>query len=85
LEWLQERVVGQIQADSLITFEVLRMAAREPNMPDGIKLLANIFAALCVVDGYGATVEGLRKVESARVSANKLTLIPCSLPEWPLL
>src|SRR5687768_3227080 len=39
-------------SDSLLGFELFRMAAREPGMPDGLKLLANILAGFCVFDGY---------------------------------
>ena len=69
--------------DSQIAFEVLRMAAREPDTPDGIKFLVNVLAAFCAIDGYSATVEGLRKEERTRMSARKVAPVPRLLSVWP--
>jgi len=66
--------------DSLIAFEGLRMIAREPGTPDGAKLLINILAAFCVVDGYSATVEGMRKEEQTRLLPKNVTPL-----RWPTL
>jgi hypothetical protein len=74
---------GKFKPDSLIAFEVLRIAAREPDTPEGIRFLANVLAAFCAIDGYGATIEGLRKEERARMSARELTPIPPLFPVWP--
>src|SRR5438270_10765766 len=61
--------------DSRISFELFRMVARDRDMPDGLKLLANFFAALCVADGYSATVEAIRKKERARLMPKNATLL----------
>jgi hypothetical protein len=61
---------GKFKLDSLVGFEVFRMAARSSDVPEALKPMANLLAFLCAVDGYGATVEGLRKhAERARVLA----------------
>ena len=69
--------------DSRILFELSRLAARDPHMPDGMKFLANILAVFCVIDGYGATVEGLRKKERTRMLTGRTAAIPPSFPVWP--
>lgn len=51
---------GKFKPDSLVGFEVFRMAARSSDVP-ALKPIANFLAFLCAIDGYGATVEGLRK------------------------
>lgn len=69
--------------DSRILFELFRMVARDPDTSDGIKLLANILAGVCVLDGYGPTVEGLRKDERARMSTRKVASVLPFPPVWP--
>ena len=72
--------------DSLLAFEGCRMIARSPDMPDGVKLVANFLALLCGVDGYGATVEGLRKDQRrALMSTGIGTAAPRLRPAWPSL
>jgi hypothetical protein len=65
-------------------FELARMVARDPEVPDWAKLLANIVAGFFVVDGFNATVEGVRKdAERARTMARINAPAPLLLPAWP--
>src|SRR6185295_20158692 len=57
---------GKFKPDSLVGFEILRMAAKSSDMPEGLRLVSNFLAFLCAVDGYGATVEGLRRDEEQK-------------------
>ncbi len=66
--------------DSRISFELFRMVARDRDTPDGLKLLANFFAGLCVVDGYSATVEAIRKEERARLLPKNVTPLRAITP-----
>lgn len=76
-------VWGKFGSESLLGFELLRMAARDPDMPDGLRLLANILAAFCAIEGYGTTVEGLRREEQTRrVTKNNNPPNLRSLPAW---
>lgn len=72
---------GKYKPDSLIGFELFRMAARSSEMPEGLRFVADFLALLCVVDGYGATVDGLREEEQRAVSL-RAPVAP-SLPVWP--
>lgn len=65
-------------------FELARIVARDPNVPDWGKLLANIVAGFFVVDGFNATAEGVRKdAERARALARITAPAPQLLPAWP--
>jgi hypothetical protein len=55
----------KFKPDSRVAFEGLRMIAIEDDVPDWLRLLANFGAALCVLDGYPSTAEGLRKEQQA--------------------
>ena len=65
----KQEVWGKYKPDSLVGFELFRMAARSSDMPEGLKYVADFLAVLCVVDGYGATIEGLRKDLSSTLRA----------------
>jgi hypothetical protein len=69
--------------DSRISFELFRMVARDRDMPDGVKFLANVLAGLCVVDGYSATVEGIRKEEQTRLLPKNVTPLHRPTPLLP--
>jgi hypothetical protein len=71
--------------DSLVGFELFRMAARSSEMAESLKLAANFLALLCVLDGYGATVDGLRKEEEERAPVSTRLGAPVTplLPIWP--
>src|SRR5947207_2799256 len=45
----KEEFWAKQKPDSLIAFEVCRIAARDSSLPEGARILANILAALCVV------------------------------------
>ena len=69
----KDEVWKKYKPDSRISFELFRMVARDRDTPDGLKLLANFFAGLCVVDGYSATVEAIRKEEQTRLLPKNVT------------
>lgn len=69
--------------DSRISFELLRMVARDRDTPDGLKLLANFLAGFCVVDGYSATVDAFRKEERARLLPKNVTPLRRPTALWP--
>jgi len=81
----KQELWGKYKPDSLVGFELFRMAARSSDMPEGLKFAANFLALLCAVDGYSATVEGLRKAEEKRtvVLANTSAPVPRLFPMWP--
>ena len=58
--WARYRPEGRLG------FEMARIVARDPNMPEAVKILANILAGVFVFDGLNATAEGLRREESQR-------------------
>jgi hypothetical protein len=65
-------------------FELARMVAKDPDVPDLVKLLANILAGVFVVDGFNATAEGVRKdAERVRALARIKAPAPQLLPAWP--
>lgn len=75
---------AKYKPDSLLAFEGLRMVARSPDTPEALKFVANLLALLCGVDGYGATLEGLRKdQERARTLVRITAPVPRLLPAWP--
>jgi hypothetical protein len=75
--------------ESRFGFELARLVARDRDMPDFVKLLANIVAGAFVVDGLKATGEGIRKDaerQKAQLSMTSFrigTPVPQLFPAWP--
>src|SRR6266850_2663993 len=53
--WVKYRPEGRLG------FELARIVARDPDMPEPVKILANILAGIFVLDGLNTTAEGLRR------------------------
>lgn len=76
--WIKYKPEGRLG------FELARMVARDPDVPDWVKLLANIVAGFFVVDGFNATAEGVRKdAERVRAMARINAPAPPLFPSWP--